>query len=86
MNGRYLTTTGVVMRTERLSVSLPISLVQFIEHYKVAHQCRSRSQVIERALELLRMQELEEAYRQAAEEEDPEWDITIADGLSDETW
>jgi Arc/MetJ-type ribon-helix-helix transcriptional regulator len=74
------------MQAEKLSVSLPIPLVQFIETYKVAHQCKSRSQVIERALELLRMQELEEAYRQAAQDVDPEWESTIADGLSDETW
>jgi antitoxin ParD1/3/4 len=50
------------MQAEKLSVSLPSSLVQFIESYKLAHECRSRAQVIERALELLRMQELEESY------------------------
>lgn len=74
------------MKAEKLSVSLPVPLVQFIESYQVTHQCRSRSQVIERALELLRMQELEDAYRQAAEEVDPAWESAIADGLSDETW
>jgi len=81
-----LLTNGVTMQAEKLSVSLPSPLVQFIESYKMAHQCRSRSQVIERALELLRLQELEDAYRQAAQEVDPDWDVAIADGLSDETW
>lgn len=74
------------MQVEKLSISLSPSLVQFIETYKVTHQCRSRSQVVERALALLQMQELEEAYRQASQEVDPAWESTIADGLSDETW
>ncbi|UBF26031.1 ribbon-helix-helix domain-containing protein [Kovacikia minuta CCNUW1] len=74
------------MQAEKLSVSLPSPLVQFIEDYKMAHHCRSRSQVIELALELLRLQELEDAYRQAAQEVEPTWDAAIADGLSDETW
>jgi len=74
------------MQAEKLSVSLPVPLVQFIESYKVTHQCRSRSQVIERALELLQMQELEADYRQAAQEIDPVWEKAIGDGLSDETW
>lgn len=74
------------MQAEKLSISLPSPLVQFIENYKIAHQCRSRSQVIERALELLRMQELESAYRQAAQDVDLNWEAAIADGLNDETW
>ncbi len=81
-----MTKIGAKMQAEKLSISLSASLVQFVEQYKEAHQCRSRSQVIERALELLRLQDLEEAYRQAAEEVDADWDVTIADGLSDETW
>lgn len=32
------------------------------------------------------LQNLEEAYRQADQEIDPDWDVTIADGLSYETW
>lgn len=74
------------MQAEKLSVSLPAALLEFVEHYKAAHQCRSRSQVIERALELLRLQELEVAYREASQEVDPAWDVAIADGLSDEAW
>jgi antitoxin ParD1/3/4 len=61
-------------------------LVQFIEHYKLAKGCKSRSQVVEEALELLRSRELEDAYRQASAEADNGWDVTIADGLADETW
>lgn len=45
-----------------------------------------RSQVIEVALQLLREQELEEAYREANQEVDSDWELTVADGLADETW
>jgi antitoxin ParD1/3/4 len=74
------------MNAEKLSISLPLALVQFIEHYKLAKGCKSRSQVVEEALELLRSRELEDAYRQASAEVDSGWDVTIADGLADETW
>ncbi len=74
------------MQVEKLSISLPASLVQFIEGYKVAHDCKSRSQVIEKALQLLRTQELESAYLQASAEVDNDWEITITDGLTDEAW
>ncbi len=74
------------MRAEKLSISLPKSLVQFVEGYRVAHQRKSRSQVIEEALQLLREQELERAYREASQEVDPDWEVTVGDGLDDEMW
>ncbi|MEH2372352.1 ribbon-helix-helix domain-containing protein [Nostoc sp.] len=74
------------MPSEKLSISLPASLMEFIENYKISRGCKSRSQVIELALELLRYQELEQAYRQASAEVDPDWDLTVGDGLTDETW
>ena len=74
------------MKAEKLSISLPAYLVQFIENYRLNKGCKSRSQVIEEALELLRNQELEEAYRLASAENDSAWDVTLADGLADETW
>lgn len=74
------------MKVDKLSISLPPSLVEFIESYKLSKGCKSRSQVIEEALELLRNRELEEAYRLASAEVDNAWDVTVADGLADETW
>lgn len=74
------------MNVEKLSISLPPSLVEFIKNYKQSKGCKSRSQVIEEALELLRNRELEEAYRLASAEVDNAWDVTVADGLADETW
>lgn len=72
------------MQAEKISISLSQSLLQFIESYKIAKGCKSPSQVIELALELLQNQELESAYRQASSEVDSAWDITVADGLTDE--
>jgi antitoxin ParD1/3/4 len=74
------------MYAEKLSVSLPATLAEFVEHYRTAHACKSRSEVIERALVLLRQRELERAYGEAARENDPDWEATVADGLGDETW
>ncbi|MEG3845192.1 CopG family transcriptional regulator [Microcoleus sp. herbarium14] len=72
------------MQAEKISISLSQSLLQFIESYKIAKGCKSPSQVIEVALELLRNQELESAYRQAYSEVDSAWDLIVADGLTDE--
>jgi metal-responsive CopG/Arc/MetJ family transcriptional regulator len=74
------------MNVEKLSISLPPSLVEFIENYKLSKGCKSRSQVIEEALELLRNRELEKRLRLASAEVDSAWDVTVADGLASETW
>lgn len=74
------------MSVEKLSVSLPTSVVRFVEAYKSTHQYKSRSYVIELALRLLQEKDLEDAYRQANAEINVEWEVTSADGLSDETW
>jgi antitoxin ParD1/3/4 len=74
------------MYAEKLSVSLPAALAEFVEQYRTTHACKSRSEVIERALILLRQRELEHAYGEAAQENDPDWEITAADGLAAEPW
>ena len=74
------------MNVEKLSVSLPLALTHFIDEYQSAHACKSKSEVIQVAIRLLRQKELEESYRQANKEIDPAFDITSADGLDDETW
>lgn len=74
------------MHAEKISVSLPAGLIGFIEQYRAAHALKSRSQVIGEALELLRRQDLEAAYREASQESDTDFDIALADGLSNETW
>ncbi|WOD40870.1 ribbon-helix-helix domain-containing protein [Nodosilinea sp. E11] len=69
-----------------MSISLPQPLLTFVEDYRHSHAFKSRSQVIERALELLREQALEEAYALAAEEVDLDWEVTVADGMTNEAW
>ncbi|CAK0750849.1 conserved hypothetical protein [Gammaproteobacteria bacterium] len=74
------------MHTEKLSVSLPVPIIQFVEQYQKNHQCKNRAVVIKEALELLRQRELEQAYREASREVDPIWEVAIADGFDNETW
>jgi antitoxin ParD1/3/4 len=70
----------------KLSVSLPRSLAGFVENYRKKGGLKSRSQVFEEAIKLLRTRELEAAYRAANSEIDEVWDNAVSDGLSDETW
>lgn len=74
------------MHAEKISISLSEPLMRFVEHYRIAHQCKTRSQVFEEALALLRERELEGAYREADQESDAAWEITSSDGLTDEAW
>ncbi|HEV2170406.1 MAG TPA: hypothetical protein VGR40_05640 [Candidatus Binatus sp.] len=74
------------MRGAKLSVSLSGSLAGFVESYRKRRGLKSRSQVFEEAVKLLRSQELEAAYREADSEFEKAWDAANSDGLSDETW
>lgn len=74
------------MQVAKVSISLPQPLLTFVEDYRHSHAFKSRSQVIEKALELLREHELEEAYALAAKEVDAVWEVTVADGMTDEAW
>lgn len=77
---------GILMNTEKLSISLPSNLSHFIAEYQLAHACKSRSEVIQKALKLLQKRELAKYYREASQEIDPLFEITTSDGLNDETW
>ncbi|MBI5329079.1 MAG: CopG family transcriptional regulator [Betaproteobacteria bacterium] len=74
------------MLAEKLSISLPPDAVAFIETYRAEHAIRSRSQVVEFALRMLREQSLEAAYREANSEADSAWNVVNSEGLADETW
>lgn len=73
-------------QSEKLSISIPASSLKFVEAYRKSHALKSRSEVIEQAIALLREKELETAYREAAREADSTYDATISDGLPDEAW
>lgn len=72
------------MSRTKISVSLPTSLVAFIEAYRAAHGHPTTSRVVADALVALRRLELERAYAQAAAEDDPVWAQVLADGLPTE--
>jgi len=74
------------MSVAKLSVSLPDSLAAFVESYRKKRGLKSRSQVFEEAVKLLRSRELEAAYQEANMECDEAWESTASDGLADETW
>jgi Arc/MetJ-type ribon-helix-helix transcriptional regulator len=74
------------MHAEKLSISLPKSMVYFLSAYQQAHDLHSRSEVIKIALKLLQRVELEQHYKEASKEVDEAFDITISDGLDDEAW
>lgn len=70
----------------KLSVSLPPEDIEFIDAYAEAHGMASRSSVLHRAVDLLRVGGLGPAYADAWATWDSEdaagWDATAADGLS----
>ena len=74
------------MLAEKISISLGADMLNFVESYQKTHAMKSRSQVIEMAVALLREKELEKSYRLAAQEADADYEATTADGLADEAW
>ena len=74
------------MAVAKISVSIPASLAGFVESYRKKWGLKSRSEVFEEAVKLLRSRELETAYSDARAERDEDWEATVADGLNDETW
>lgn len=74
------------MNTEKLSISIPVQLSHFIEDYQATYACKSKSEVIQKALKMLQLRELEHCYRQAENEADDTLDTTAGEGLDDETW
>ncbi|TAK75013.1 MAG: CopG family transcriptional regulator [Gammaproteobacteria bacterium] len=73
------------MNTEKLSISLPIVLAEFVKEYQATHAYKTKSEVIQEAVKLLRQKELENSYRQANKEADIGLDASVSDGLDDET-
>ena len=70
----------------KLSVSLPDEDVEFIDEYASEHGVDSRSAVVQRAVRLLRANELGQSYAAAWEEweatDATAWESAIGDGLS----
>jgi len=69
------------MNTSKISITIPSYLLNFINFYSKSHNDFNRSGVIQKALELLREQELGNAYKAANAEIDHSFDITSGDGI-----
>ncbi len=72
----------------RFSISVSREIARFVETYQQKNDVKSRSEVIERALKLLREKELQQAYYEAGQEwlagEDADlWESTSADGIAE---
>lgn len=74
------------MRHNALKISITISkdLENFVDYYGRMHGHLSRSAIIQHALNLLRAQELGEAYRNANSEIDNSFDTCSGDGINAE--
>ena len=71
---------------EKLSVSLPKDLVDYLDGYRDAHEVASRSEVVARAVRALRNEELIASYKQAAQESiDTLLEADVAWGLDPST-
>jgi Arc/MetJ-type ribon-helix-helix transcriptional regulator len=70
----------------KLSVSLGEEDVAFLDEYAAQTKAGSRSAVVQRAIELLRASQMEDAYQAAWEEWEVEegelWEVTAGDGLA----
>ena len=70
----------------KISVSLPSEVVVYLDNYAGWHNIGSRSAVLQRAVELLRAEDLAAAYEVAFEEWEASgdaelWDSVVGDGL-----
>jgi Arc/MetJ-type ribon-helix-helix transcriptional regulator len=70
----------------KLSVSLPVEDIQFLDAYAITCGIDSRSAVLRRAIRLLRATELADAYEQAWDEWASSdgagaWENVVADGV-----
>jgi len=75
----------------KLSVSLPVEDVEFIDDYSQTAAVGSRSAAIRVAVQRLRESLLADEYAQMYSDpaylaEAAAWDATLTDGLSDEAW
>jgi antitoxin ParD1/3/4 len=70
---------------QKVSVSIERPLYRFIDDYQ-SKSHKSRSEIINEAVKLLREHQLEVCYKEANSEIDNAFDITVGDGLEDETW
>ena len=76
--------------SQKISVSLDPSILDFVDRYAASHAANGRSAVVAKALQLLQLTEQEsylaEAYAQSASQDKQlaaEFEATVGDGLVD---
>ncbi len=74
------------MAIEKRSISLPREASVFAHRDRKSQLIKTRSEVGQEALALLRECELESTYREASAEVDFDWDRLSSDGLPNEAW
>jgi len=73
------------MPTEKISITLPAKTLKFIDEYRRIHLLKSRTDVIELALAMLRETEREEEMSEAPEEDElTAMDMDTGRGEADE--
>jgi Arc/MetJ-type ribon-helix-helix transcriptional regulator len=70
----------------KVSVSLPEGDIAFLDEYAASHAFQSRSAVVHKAIDALRVGDLDDAYRDAWDEwtksgEADLWDATAGDSI-----
>lgn len=74
------------MATEKISVSLPSELLDYVDEYGRQNEITSRSHVLAKAISALRKEELVSSYQQSAREAiDPLLEADPSDGLQPST-
>lgn len=74
------------MSTEKITISLPAKTLKFIDVYRKEHSFKSRTDVIEAALALLRASEREDEMSEAPEQDDlSDMDLSNPDERDEET-
>lgn len=78
--------THPMTRAEKVTISLPAPLLDFVTQYQQSHSI-SRSEVVQQALQALQDAELAQAYREAAAEmrADVLFDVDPSHGLTPST-
>jgi antitoxin ParD1/3/4 len=74
------------MQAQKISISLAKPMYDFVENYQEEHCCKSRSEVVDKALHLLQQAQLESCYKEANKEIVNELETMTFDGLEHETW
>lgn len=74
------------MTKSKISISLPNNLLNFLDHYQEQHNNISRSEIIKRALELLKKEDLGKCCMEANSEINNDFDNCNNDGLDNAPW